>query len=141
MSQTSGEITESDDEPLDPQQYVVQNKRARESETPFRKGQKRKAASPERSAHFVKMRAEILRMRPGFSCDWDTTSDAMLGQILAIERDKNANHYAANERPATTQPSPEQENANARILAGIGAIAKELKKINRRVTKLEKGKQ
>lgn len=129
-----------DDEPINPQEFVVKAKRERDSETPFTKGKKKKAPAQQRTEYFHQLKAELETLRPGFSIDWDTTSDAMLAQIVQIERDKGRNHYSKDAAPPAAAVSQPQMDMNDKILSGMAAILKEMKSLNRRVTKLEKTK-
>jgi hypothetical protein len=127
------------DDAINPQEFVAKAVRLREEGVPFQKSKRAKPKEQQRSNHFYELKAELQQMRPGFSCDWDSTSDAMLQNILTIERDKYRNHYGMLEKPPA-QATVQQPDMNAQILAGITALGNELKKINRRVSKLEKVK-
>ena len=130
--------TAIDDDAINPQEFVAKVVRPREEGVPFQKGKRAKPKEPQRSELFYHLKAELQKIRPGFSCDWESTSDAMLQNILTIERDKYRNHYSKDQTPPP-QADSRQSDATAQILAGITALGNELKKINRRVSKLEKG--
>ena len=130
--------TAIDDDAINPQEFVAKVVRPREEGVPFQKGKRAKPKEPQRSPLFYELKAELQKIRPGFSCDWDSTSDAMLQNILVIEQDKYRNHYGMLEKPPE-QPRRQEPDMSAQILAGITALGNELKKINRRVSKLEKG--
>ena len=127
------------DEPVDPTAFVPKLVRPREpSDVPVVKAKRAKPKPAQRTDLFYRLQNEILRLRPGFSCDWDSTSEAMLHQILAIEQDKNRNHYSVKEQVAVV--NRQQDDTNVQILAGIEAIKKSFVKLAGRVAKLEKRK-
>jgi len=127
------------DEPVDPTAFVPKVVRPREpSDVPVVKVKRAKPKPVSRSDLFYRLQGEILRLRPDFSCDWDTTSEALLSQILSIEQDKDRKHYPVKEQ--VTVANKQQDDTNMQILAGIQALNKAFVKLAGRVGKLEKRK-
>ena len=133
-----GKAKQLDDDPVIPGEFAPRTTRLRDSETPFNKGRRSKVKDQERSDNFNRIKAELLRIRPDFNCDWESTSDAMLQGILNIEATKHDKHFSMRERPVLV--NKQQEDTNAQILAGIKALTDVVTKLNRRVSKLEKPK-
>ena len=127
------------DEPVDPTAFVPKVVRPREpSDVPVVKVKRAKPKPVSRSDLFYRLQGEILRLRPDFSCDWDTISEAFLSQILSIEQDKDRKHYSVKEQ--VTVANKQQDDTNMQILAGIQALNKAFVKLAGRVGKLEKRK-
>jgi hypothetical protein len=101
---------------------------------------KREAVDPlaGKSDRYKQILAAMKQLRPDFSCDHQSMSEAWLSELLSIEQSKHQNHYPVGTAPPPVAATSPQNGVNAQILAGINAIAGELKKLNRRVTKLEK---
>ena len=132
------EATNLDDDAVVPGEFAVRTQRPRDSETPFQKGKRAKPKEMKRTDNFYRIKAELLRIRPDFSCDWDSTSDAMLQGILNIEASKEQKHFSSRDQPKFV--SKQQEDTSAQILAGLKTLTDAVVKLNRRVGKLEKPK-
>ena len=134
--------TELVDSPIIPGEFSVKEQRTREGGVAFHKGRRKKPEPPQKSAHFMRLKAEILSIRPDFNCDWDSMSEAILANIVRIERNKHHNHFPMHEQPRIVPAANngQQEQVNIRILAGLEALTKTMAGFNRRLKKLEKGK-
>ena len=130
-----------EDDFIDPQSFVPTNQRVREGGVAFvgEGARKPKISDEQRSPFFRELKAELLKVRPGFSCDWDTTSDAMLQSILAIEKGKSNRHFSVHEQPRIAAPQVDSDT-QAKLLDGMSLILKKMGGFEKRLARLEKSK-
>ena len=140
MSQT-GNPAVAEDDFIDPQAFVPKNQRVREGGVAFvGEGARRpKTGDEQKSPFFRQLKAELLKIRPGFSCDWNTTSDAMLQNILTIERGKSNKHFSMHENPRTGDVQVDTATQD-KLLNGMSLILKKMGAMEKRVARLEKRK-
>ena len=86
--------------------------------------------------------AAILEIRPEFSCDWETTSEAILQNILVIEQDKarGIGHYPNGQAPPAAVNTQAQKDRDDKLLTAINGLANVVLKLDARLSKLEKRK-